>query len=228
MKRIIILILAITPVLYFTACKKKYTTDNVTEKIVKPHTPTITLNGPQFISVPVGAGDYTDQGATGLDDNTGLTTNLTPEPYNVDLSTPGFYTVIYKFRNTDGYTTDLTRFILVTDVSDSLDYSGVYVRTTGTPTNISKVARGLYKTDNVGGVGANGVPNPAFLDDVYFGQIDDSTLVFPEQPTIFGNLYCVNSFIRSTASDSTLTYAVRNSAFGTAQRTFVKNDDGVK
>jgi Domain of unknown function (DUF5011) len=228
MKKLIILILAIAPVLYFSACKKKYTTDSVTEKTVKPHYPTITLNGPQFISVPVGAGTYSDQGASGLDDNTNLTSGLTPEPYSVDLTTPGFYTVIYKFKNSDGYAADMTRFILVTDVSNTLDYSGEYVRTTGTPTNITKVAKGLYKTDNVGGVGANGVPNPAFLDDVYFGQIDDTTLVFPEQPTIFGTLYCVNSFIYAGASDTTLKYAVRNSAFGTQVRTFIKDDDGVK
>lgn len=226
MKRILIAILAITPVLYFSACKKKYTTDSVTEKIVEPHYPTITLSGPQFISVPVGSGTYTDAGATGLDDNTGITTALTPEPYSVDLGTPGFYTVIYKFRNTDGYFSDMTRFILVSDVADSLDYSGTYVRTTGTPTHITKVDKALYKTDNVGGVGANGVPNPAFIDDVYFGQIDDTTLVFPEQPTVFGNLYCDNSFIYPSSSDTTIKYIVRNPTFGTATRTFIKDDDG--
>jgi hypothetical protein len=228
MKKVAILLLAIAPVLYFSACKKKYTTDNVTQKTVEPHYPTITLNGPQFMSVPVGTGTYTDQGATGLDDNTNTTYNLTPEPFNVDLTTPGFYTVIYKFRNTDGYYSDATRFILVTEVADSLDYSGVYVRTTGVPCNVTKVARALYKTDNVGGVGSPGVPNPAFVDDVYFGQIDDSTLVFPEQPTVFGNLYCVNSFIRPTASDTTLEYAIRNPTFGTATRFFIKDDDGAK
>jgi hypothetical protein len=226
MKRIFILIVIMTPFL-FTACKKKYTTDDVTQKIVEPHYPTITLNGPQFVSAPVSTGSYTDAGASGLDDNTNVSTELTPEPFNVDLTTPGFYTVIYKFKNTDGYATSATRFILVTEVDSALDYSGVYVRTTGTPTNITKVATGLYKTDNVGGVGASGIPNPAFIADVYFGQIDDSTLVFPMQPTPFGDLYCVNSYIYTTTSDTTIKYAVRNATFGTAVRTFIKNDDGI-
>jgi hypothetical protein len=224
MKKIIILILVLTPAIYFSACKKKYTTDNVTEKIVEPHYPPITLNGAQFISVPVSTGTYTDAGASGLDDNTNVSTTLSPEPYEVDLSTPGFYTVIYKFRNTDGYYSDATRFILVTNVDSSINYEGEYIRTTGTPTNITKVARGLYKTDNIGGVGANGIPNPAFIDDVYFGQIDDSTLIFPNQPTIFGDLYCEDGKITSTATDTTLEYAVRNSAFGTQQRFFIKDN----
>lgn len=227
MKKIIILIFALSPMIYSTSCKKEYTTDNVTQKIVTPHEPTIVLNGQQFISVPVSNDTYTDAGATGIDDNDNKSYVLTPESAEVDLTTAGFYTVIYKFRNTDGYYTSATRFILVTEVDAALDYSGTYVRTTGTPTIITKVATGLYKTDNVGGVGANGVPNPDYISDTYFGQIDDSTLVFPLQPTPFGDLYCVGGKILPTASDTTIKYAIRNASFGTAVRTFIKDDDGM-
>lgn len=209
-------------VLLFAACAKKYTTDNVTEKIVEPHYPKIVLNGDQFVSVPVSAtGQYTDAGAIGINDNDNSQTNLEPLTNDVDLTTPGFYTVIYEFRNTDGYTTTATRFILVTNVDASLDYSGDYVRTVnGQAMSVTKVATGLYKTDNVGGVA--GIPDYVF--DVYFGQIDDTTLSVPLQPTPLGNLYCVSSFIYPTSSDTTIKWGVRNPSFGTAVRTFVKDE----
>lgn len=212
---------------FITGCKKVYTTDNVTEKIVVPHEPSIVLNGPQFISLPVGTGAYTDAGATGIDDNTNISYPLTPESADVDLTTPGFYTVIYKFRNTDGYYTSNTRFILVTDVDAALDYSGEYVRTNGTPTHIVKVATGLYKTDNVGGVGSGGVPNPAHVFDVYFGQISDTSLVVPVQPTIKGDLSCINARIFAGSSDTTIKWTIQNSAYLDNERTFVKDDDGL-
>ena len=82
--------------------------------------------------------------------------------------------------------------------------------------NVEKVAAGLYKTDNVGGVP---LPSP-FAITVYFGQIDDSTLVVPAQPTSAGEMFCVNSKVRATASDTTISWAVRNASFGTALRTF--------
>jgi hypothetical protein len=85
--------------------------------------------------------------------------------------------------------------------------------------NVEKVATGLYKTDNVGGV-----PLPsAFAITVYFGQLDDSTLVVPAQPTDAGEMFCVNSKIIPTALDTTITWAVRNASFGTQQRTFIKS-----
>lgn len=206
----------------FFSCEKKYTTDNITQKIVAPHYPTITLNGPQFMSVPVSAsGTYTDAGAVGLNDNDNSTVQLTPEPYDVDLTTPGFYTVLYSFKNTDGYSADATRFILVTDVDGNLDYSGVYYRTANnSPMNVTKIGAGLYKTDNVGGV--SGIPD--YIFDVYFGQIDDTTLVVPNQPGNFGTIFCVNSYIYPTSADTTIQWGVRSAGFGTATRVFVKDE----
>lgn len=225
MKKIVIAIIAIS-LTGTIACKKKVS--DPVSRIVTASYPIITIKGDQFISIPVG-GSFTDQGASAED----TVTNEQLEPIEVtndiDPTTPGFYTVQYKFKNSNGYTNVATRFVLVTNVDSTLDYSGVYVRTTGTPTNVSKVAAGLYKTDNVGGVGTLNPntgkmePNPDFIYDVYFGQIDDTTLVFPNQPTKFGELYCVNSFIYPSATDTTIKYAVRNATFGLAVRTFIKS-----
>lgn len=215
MKKLLIATLAIA-LTGSIACKKKIT-DRVS-KIVTASYPIITIKGDQFISMPVG-GSFVDLGATAED--TVLNEKLDPIEItnDIDASTPGFYTVQYTFKNSNGYFSTGTRFVLVTDVDATLDYSGEYFRTSNNaPMNVSKVAAGLYKTDNVGGVA---LPS-SFAITAYFGQIDDSTLVVPAQPTTAGELYCVNSFIYPTATDTTITWAVRNASFGTAQRTFVK------
>lgn len=212
MNKIKISLLALT-LLFSFSCKRKI--ENVSEVITASY-PIITINGAQFVSIPVG-GTFVDAGATAVD--TVLNENLTAISItnDIDASTPGFYTVQYTFKNSNGYMSTGTRFVLVTDVSDTLDYSGLYLRTANNaPMNVAKVAPGLYSTDNVGGV-----PLPsAFAITVYFGQIDDSTLVVPNQPTTAGDMYCVNSFVKATASDTIITWAVRNASFGTAQRTF--------
>jgi hypothetical protein len=212
MNKIKISILALGLLLAF-GCKKEV--ENVSEVVTASY-PIVTINGSQFVSMPVG-GNFSDAGATAVD--TVTNENLTPISVtnDIDPTTPGFYTVQYTFKNKYGYTNTGTRFVLVTNVSDTLDYSGVYNRTTNnSPMNVMKVAAGLYSTDNVGGV----LLPSAFAIKAYFGQIDDTTLVVPSQPTAAGDLYCVNSFIYPDASDTIITWAVRNASFGTQQRTF--------
>ena len=215
MKKILIAIIAIS-LTGAIACKKKVT--DPVSRIVTASYPDITINGDQFISLPVG-GSFTNLGATAKDTITDEVLEPIEVTNDIDPTTPGFYTVQYTFKNKNGYTSVGTRFVLVTDVDAMLDYSGEYYRTTNNALmNVEKVAAGLYKTDNVGGV-----PLPsAFAITVYFGQIDDSTLVVPAQPTSAGEMFCVNSFIYPSATDTTITWAVRNASFGTAQRTFVK------
>ena len=215
MKKIIIAFAAI--ILTGTiACKKKVT--DPVSIIVTASYPVIDIKGDEFISMPVG-GSFTDMGATAED--TVLNEKLEPIEItnDIDPTTPGFYTVQYKFKNSNGYVSVGTRFVLVTDIDAMLDNSGEYYRTAnGALMNVEKVATGLYKTDNVGGVG---LPSP-FAITVYFGQLDDTTLVVPTQPTSAGDMYCVNSFIYPSATDTTISWSVRNASFGTALRTFVK------
>lgn len=216
MKKIIILFAAITLAVTIS-CKKK--SPDLVSKIVTASYPIITITGDQFVSIPVG-GSFTDLGATAKDTVLNEILTATSITNDIDPTTPGFYTVQYNFKNSNGYTAVGTRFVLVTNIDPLLDNSGEYFRTTNNaPMNVEKVATGLYKTDNVGGV-----PLPsAFAITVYFGQLDDSTLVVPAQPTDAGEMYCVNSKIIPTALDTTITWAVRNASFGTAQRTFIKS-----
>jgi hypothetical protein len=203
----------------FSACQKK-TTGSISSLVTASY-PVITINGAQFVSMPVG-GSFTDQGATAVDTILGETLQPTNVSNDIDPQTPGFYTVQYSFKNSNGYTSVGTRFVLVTDIDSALDYTGIYRRTNNNvPMNVEKVARGLYRTDNVGGV-----PTPSpFAITVYFGQIDDSTLVVPAQPTeAAGEMYCSNSFIRANAGvDTSISWIVRNPFFGTAVRKFVKS-----
>jgi hypothetical protein len=214
MNKIKISLLALALFMVAIGCKKKI--EDVSEVVVASY-PNITIIGPQFVSIPVG-GTFVDQGSSANDVQTGETNLQAISVTNdIDPTTPGFYTVQYTYKNKYGYTSTGTRFVLVTDISDTVDYSGIYVRTlNGAPMNVAKVATGLYSTDNVGGVP---LPSP-FAITVYFGQIDDSTLVVPAQPTSAGEMFCVNSKVRASASDTTISWAVRNASFGTALRTF--------
>ena len=222
MKKSFIALTAFTILIGFTACQKKISSS--VSRTVTASYPVITINGPQFVSMPVG-GSFSDQGATAVDTILGETLQPTNVSNDIDPQTPGFYTVQYSFKNSNGYTSVGTRFVLVTDIDSALNYTGIYRRTTNNVAmNVEKVARGLYRTDNVGGVPlVNGQPSP-FAITVYFGQIDDSTLVVPAQPTAAGEMYCSNSFIRANAGvDTSISWIVRNASFGTAVRKFVKS-----
>jgi len=197
-----------------TGCKKKV--DDVSQ-VVKVTYPTIVLTGDSVVSTSLGTGVYTDPGATGTDDITGASSTLTPVVNNVDLTQPGFYSVKYTTKNSNGFQTSKVRLVLVTAVDPALDYSGTYARTSnGQEVHVTKVGTGLYTTDNVGGV----PDNPAFVFPVFFGQTSDTTIQVPLQSTPLGDLYAVNGGLYVAPDDTAFNYAIRNGNFGTQQRTF--------
>ncbi len=209
-------------IIVFVACKKK--TDGVTENnLVKPHYPTITLNGNQFVSTAVGTGAYTDPGAVGTNDQTGGKVNLTPLKNTVDLTTPGFYTVTYEFRNDDGYRVDATRFVLVTGVSASDNWAGFYERNADPtrPCNISKIGTGLYLIDNVGGVI---LPTQAPAEPAYIGFTNDSTIAIPVQITPDGtSLSATEGKFYITPTDTIMQWRMTSGPFAlTNTRQFFK------
>jgi hypothetical protein len=179
---------------------------------------TITLKGSDVSSTGIGSGTYTDEGATAHDNATGEDIPLTPTENTVDLTKPGFYYVAYHYVSVNGYVADAFRLVLVTSVSASQDYSGTYFRTSNNQTvTFTKKATGLYTTDNVGGVPGN----PAFIFPIYFGLTNDSTLVVPTQVSPLGNLYCDNTKVNVSGSDTSFAWIVRCApSFGTAVRTF--------
>jgi hypothetical protein len=209
-------VLAIT----FTSCQKEFETDNVS-RIVKVSYPSIALKGDSIVVLKVGD-SYTDAGAILTDDISGAKSDISMEDAAaVDVNTPGFYTVTYRAANANGFETVAYRLVLVTNVSESVDLSGTYLRNTnGAPATWTKIARGLYINDNVGGV----APPSAAVLPVYVGQTTDSTIEVPEQPVPngYGTLYVTGGELSISAADTSYSYIVVNPGFGTARRTFNK------
>ncbi|HEV7230738.1 MAG TPA: immunoglobulin-like domain-containing protein [Bacteroidia bacterium] len=198
----------------FTACRK----DKVVSKVVTVSYPVITLKGNAVISTGIGTGAYADPGATGYDDVTKTTVSLSPVSNNVDLTKAGFYSVVYTMKNANGYVSQAVRLVLVTPVSPAIDWSGTYKRVSnGQHVTITKQGTGLYTTDNIGGVAGD----PSFLFPIYIGQVSDTSIQVPSQISPKGGtLYCTNTTFSLTASDTTFSYVVVGSSFGTAVRAF--------
>lgn len=177
--------------------------------------PTITFTGPRYFSIEVG-GSLPSVAATAYD-------SLLRERYDValagtdalDASTPGLYIISARAVNKYGFSTNEAVYVAVTNVPEASDLSGTYERTSnGEPAEVTKLARGLYQTDDVGG-------SPTFQIPALFVHIDDSTMQVPLQPTEAGDLDCTGEQL-DVSDPVTFSYIVDNANFGTARRTFVK------
>jgi hypothetical protein len=205
-----------------SACREK--TEDVSLVAPVGH-PTIGLIGTELFSTAAGPGTFTDPGAVGYNNITGDSVPLTaPISNNVDLSAPGFYSVVWSYTINNGYidyTTTKSRLVLVTSVAPITDYSGTYARTSnGVEVHLTKILTGLYVIDNIGGVDLTINP-PQYEFDVYLGQTTDSTLECPPQPNPFGEEVTIELGTFSvTALDTSFSYRVLGAGFGPAIRTF--------
>lgn len=209
MKKIII---AAGALLTLAASCKKY--DDVSQ-VVNVSYPTITITGDRFYSIRPGD-PVPSVAATAYDSILRESVSTVFDPNGVDASTPGLYVVPITAKNRNGYVSSDVVYIAVTNIPDDYDLSGTYLRAaTGANVSITKIARGLYETDDVGGA-------PSLPITAYFVQLTDNTLQLPPQPTDVGTLSAVNAQVNKVDSDTVITWAVRNASFGTALRTFVK------
>lgn len=219
MKKAILSIMILSAIL--SACRKK--TEDVSIVVPVGH-PTIALIGTPVFSTPIGTGTFTDPGAKGYNDLTGDSVTLTaPSSNNVDLTTPGFYSVVWTYTINNGYidyTANKSRLVLVTPVNPAADYSGTYSRTSnGVQVHLTRIGPGLYTTDNIGGVA--GATTDDYLFDVYLGQTSDTTLEAPPQPNNLGGTVTIqNGTFSVSALDTSFSYVVIGSGFGTATRIF--------
>jgi hypothetical protein len=212
MRKIILCLMVISTI--FASCKK---TKDVS-KVYDANASKIELIGAAIYAPPAGTTSYTDPGATFTDDDGSKTTLTTPVSLP-DLTTAGFYSVTYKVTSKYGYVRTATRLVLVTAVDPTIDLSGNYKRSSnGQAVKVTKLGPGLYKIDNVGSVAAN----PAFLYDVYFGQIGANTLAVPEQSTPMGPLHCENATVNQSGGKYSIAWVVINPSYGTSVRTFVQ------
>jgi len=204
--------MAIIATLAFTSCKDE---PAAVSETVKVDYPVITLIGAEYVSIPVG-GSFTDSGANAFDAFTGITKKIEPTQSAVDNKTPGMYPIIYEAANKYGFKSQAVRWVAVTDVPSSEDIGGNFKRTNGCPVTITKVANGIYKCDNMGGV----IGIPEYLWDNYFVQMNDSMVHYPEQPGPFGPVTSRNEKLIKSGTDVTLKWVVVGAGFGTSVRTF--------
>jgi hypothetical protein len=174
MKRI--LMISALAAMTIAGCKKK---ENQVSTIVTVSYPTITISSPKFYSIPVGGTIPDPNGivATAYDSfyHENITT-IVKDASKVSTLTPGLYTIIVSAKNQYGYIGYDNVYIAVTDVSDTVDISGTYLRP-GPGARVSvvtKVIRGLFRTSNLGGVDTTGAPTTVI--PAYFAVTSDTTV----------------------------------------------------
>ena len=203
-----------TFILGMNGCKK---IENQTpSKIVKVTYPGIVLKGDEGVTINVGDA-YTDAGATLTDDITGAVTDITGDASGVDVNTEGLYFVTFTAANANGYETTIVRPVAVTGVSDAFDISGEYLNAVrGGTANLTKISRGLFKSDNVNGGGSS-------LGSIYMMVKTDLSLDVPLQYSMDGGFtgdYLDDQLVLTP--DTSYAYAIDAPGFGTALRLFEK------
>ncbi|HLP52899.1 MAG TPA: immunoglobulin-like domain-containing protein [Chitinophagales bacterium] len=208
------LVFATVILLMVTGCKK----EDTPSKVMTVSRPVITLNGPAIVSLNVGE-SYVDQGATYLDTLYGDNGNITTTT-QVNTSEEGFVIVRYSAFNKYGFEGTATRLVAVTTISDALDISGLYARTSnGAEANVTKLGRGVFQTDNVSGAASGGTATAFFM---FKG---DSTIVMPDQylPAFSASAAFVDPVYDFTASPPNYSYVIDNPyVFAPSLRTFEK------
>lgn len=197
-----------------SGCKKDI---EPVSKVVEVTYPSVELIGPAHVLIPVG-GSYTDEGATLTDDISGQQSTIMASASEVDPSTPGLYAMTYEAANSNGFRATATRSVLVLDYTPTpgltVNLAGEWLReATGVSAIWTEMAQGLYIIDYAGGVTAT---------PVYAIQTADDAIDIPVQTTWGGLALEGTDEALDYTSDTTVTYRIMASGFGTGLRTFVK------
>lgn len=215
MKNIFNIMIIATLILGMNACKK--IENQKPSKVVNVTYPGLELKGDESVTINIGD-TYTDAGATLTDDITGAVSDVTGDVSGVDVNTEGLYFVTFTAANANGYETTIVRPVAVTGISDLFDISGEYLHAArGGTAIVSKVSRGVFKTDNVNGGGSS-------LGSIYMMIKSDSTLEIPEQWSNDGGFSAdFNTEELTLSPDTSYSYAIDNAAiFGPSIRLFEK------
>lgn len=157
----------------FTSCKKDYEASKPT------FLPNVSLKGDDIIVVVKGDA-YNELGATATENGNEIDYTISGI---VDITIPGLYTLDYLALNQDGFSASASRtvFVIPGPVTDDVSYiTGDYNTPGGTTpettnSSITKIAPGVYYTENCWGNGSLAVL-PA-----YFFCVDGVTLEIPLQ-----------------------------------------------
>jgi hypothetical protein len=140
--------------------------------------PIFTMSGSPYISVVQGTA-YTEPGVTAKEG--GTTINVTTTG-SVNKDQPGLYTITYSATNKDGFVATTSRTVVVIPAHEApgVDLSGKYdyVGSSTYTATVTKVAEGVYTTDNAWS-GATTIP-------IVFTSVDGLTISVPLQNTPYG------------------------------------------
>ncbi|MES2701001.1 MAG: hypothetical protein V4649_00085 [Bacteroidota bacterium] len=227
MKRV--LIFSALVAIAFASCKKKV---SQVSTIVTASYPTITISTPQFISIPVGGAlpDANAIVATAYDSFYHESLGVVVDASKLSNLNAGLYTVTISAKNKYGYIGYENVYVAVTDVHDTVDVSGLYYRDEDPkrPAFVTKVARGLFHTTNLGGVDTTG--QPATILHGYFAVLDNTTIDLGMQ-SIPGSTFTAANVITGTygaldlvSIPKSYSYAFSDQMglFGTGIRSFYK------
>jgi hypothetical protein len=181
----------IIPVLFLfmlaTGCKKYDLTDTAdqvgTSKVT--YFAELTLTGEPYMSLVQGS-TFTDPGATATEK--GQSIKVTSSG-TVNTNQPGMYIITYSAINKDGFaaTTQRTVVVLTGHETSGVDVSGnyAYVGSGTYSATITKVAEGVYTTDNI--YGSATIP-------AVFVTLDGATVTIPTQNTAYGPLFGTGTY----------------------------------
>src|SRR5262245_49085373 len=147
----------IIPVLFLfavaTGCNKDHFVDTDTQVGISKVTyfALLTMKGDEVMSLVKGS-TFTDPGVTAAE--RGVSTPVTVSG-TVNTNQPGLYIITYSAVNKDGYPATTTRTVVVLEAHENagVDVSGTYdyVGSGSYTAHITKVAEGVYATDNAYG-----------------------------------------------------------------------------
>jgi hypothetical protein len=212
-KNILVSALMLLSSFFLLSCEKEDETEHISKVTTYA---VVKLKGEEWVALPQG-GTYTDAGAEATigEKPVEITTTYTPSAPNPDV--PGVYVITYTATNEDGFSASVTRKVgVISPATAAMDLSGSYKRNAGAEgiSTVTKLAPGLYQTDNVGGVAEGG---PATT--VKFFHYEGDKLYGPPQNVQGSTFSVVDGTVKPGVSYS---WVVINSGYGDAMRTFVK------
>jgi hypothetical protein len=203
-----ILLLSVFAAVAFVGCKKK---ENTVSTLVTVSYPTVTITSQQFFSFPVGGGPLPTANtisATAYDSFYHQKVTPVVDASSLSSLVPGLFFATVSAKNSYGFIGYAYIYVAITNITDSINLGGQYVRIDDNDTvNVAKLARGLYRTDNVGGVPRT-TSTASLIIPGYFVQQNYGTLDMPAQKSSLGTFYGTSGTIGMVIADTTFQYVI--------------------
>jgi hypothetical protein len=223
-----VLILSLFAALGAVACKKKVGTAS---QVVTASYPTVTITSGQYFTFPVGGGPLPDVNsiiATAYDSFYHESLPVVIDASTISNLTPGLYVATVSARNRFGYKGYANVYVAITDIPDTVDISGLYLKQNSPlmPTTITKVSRGMFLTSNVAGADTGKQKN-GIMPGV-FALTSPSTLSLTTQRsggavlTTSRVISAINGTWEVASPDTTVTYILNIDGFSGTPSTFFR------